>query len=190
MDILKIGFHYNIAGFDIQMGEMLVASAILILLGYMNIINVQKAAFVQTILSTLLVVCVFTLSVAALVSSKARGINMEPVWEFDKSVAIAVDARTARVLGSFAHTGTAGILSAILVAFVIALLAYVGFCAIPQSTKEFSFKKVSFIVINAIVFGCFVYTSNNTVAAAALGACDGRIVGSTCDSGRASPFFW
>ena len=35
-------------------------------------------------LSTLLVVCVFTLFVAALVSSKAKGVNMEPVWGFDK----------------------------------------------------------------------------------------------------------
>ena len=59
-DILKFGFHYTIAGFDIYMGEMLLAGFILILFGYLNIIGVQKAAFVQTILSTLLVVCIYT----------------------------------------------------------------------------------------------------------------------------------
>ena len=168
-DILKFGFHYTIAGFDIYMGEMLLASAILILFGYLNIIGVEKAAIVQTILSTLLVVCVFTLFVAALVSSKAKGVNMEPIWGFDKKAAMAANATTANI-NEFAHAGTAGILSAILATFAIAPWAYVGFDAIPQAAEEFnfSFKKVSFIMIIAIVFGCFVYVSNNTVAAAAL----------------------
>ena len=40
-DILKFGFHYNIAGFDIYMGEMLLAMAILILFGWLNIIGVR-----------------------------------------------------------------------------------------------------------------------------------------------------
>ncbi len=168
-DILKFGFHYTIAEFDIYMGEMLLAAAILILFGYLNIIGVQKAAFVQTILSSLLVICVFTLFIAALVSSKAKGINMEPIWGFDKAEAIVAEATTKNIDG-FAHAGTAGILSAILATFAIAPWAYVGFDAIPQAAEEFnfSFKKVSFIMIIAIVFGCFVYTSNNTVAAAAL----------------------
>ena len=168
-DILKFGFHYTIAGFDIYMGEMLLAMFILILFGYLNIIGVQKAAFVQTILSSLLVVCVFTLFVAGLVSSKAKGINMEPIWGFDKSAAIAAGATTSEI-SQYAHSGTAGILGAILATFDIAPWAYVGFDAIPQAAEEFnfSFKKVSYIMIVAIVFGCFVYTSNNTVAAAAL----------------------
>lgn len=168
-DILKFGFHYTIAGFDIYMGEMLLAMLILILFGYLNIIGVQKAAFIQTILSTLLVVCVFTLFVAGLFSSKAKGINMQPVWGFDKAAAMAANATTAEI-SQYAHSGTAGILSAILATFAIAPWAYVGFDAIPQAAEEFnfSFKKVSYIMIVAIVFGCFVYTSNNTVAAAAL----------------------
>ena len=168
-DILKFGFHYSIAGFDIYLGEILLASFILILFGVLNILGVKKAAFVQTVLSSLLVVCVFTLFIAALVSSKAKGINMEPVWGFDKAAAIAANATTENI-DQFAHAGTAGILSAILATFAIAPWAYVGFDAIPQAAEEFnfSFKKVSFIMVIAIVFGCFVYTSNNTVAAAAL----------------------
>ena len=176
-DILKFGFHYNIAGFDIYMGEMLLAAAILILFGYLNIIGVKKAAFVQTVLSTLLVVCVFTLFVAALVSSKAKGVNMEPVWGFDKNAAMAAQATTENI-SEFAHAGTAGVLSAILATFAIAPWAYVGFDAIPQAAEEFnfSFRKVSFIMIIAIVFGCFVYVSNNTVAAAALANWPDRVM--------------
>ena len=168
-DILKWGFHYAVAGFDIYLGEILLAMAILLLFGYLNIIGVRKAAIVQTVLSSLLILCVFTLFLAALFSSKAKGINMEPIWGFDKSAAIAAGA-TAENIGRFAHTGTSGVLSAILATFAIAPWAYVGFDAIPQAAEEFnfSFKKVSLIMVVAIVFGCFVYTSNNTVAAAAL----------------------
>ena len=168
-DILKFGFHYTIAGFQIYMGEMLLAMSILILFGYLNIIGVKKAGFVQTVLSSLLVISVFTLCIAGLVSAKANGINMEPVWGFDKSTAMTAKATTAEI-SRYAHTGTSGILSAILATFAIAPWAYVGFDAIPQAAEEFnfSFKKVSLIMIVAIVFGCFVYTSNNTVAAAAL----------------------
>lgn len=176
-DILKFGFHYSIAGFDIYLGEILLASFILLLFGFLNIIGVQKAAIVQTILSSLLVVCVFTLFVSALVSSKAQGVNMQPVWGFDKSAAIAANATTENI-NEFAHAGTAGILSAILATFAIAPWAYVGFDAIPQAAEEFkfSFKKVTFIMIIAIVFGCFVYTSNNTVAAAALANWPDRVM--------------
>lgn len=176
-DILKFGFHYQIAGFDVWMGEMLLAMAILILFGYLNIIGVQKAAIVQTILSVLLVVCVFTLAVAGIISSKASGINMQPVWGFDKSAAIAAGATTENI-SDFAHVGTAGVISAILATFAIAPWAYVGFDAIPQAAEEFnfSFRKVSFIMVIAIAFGCFVYTSNNTVAAAALANWPDRVM--------------
>lgn len=168
-DILKFGFHYSIAGFDIYMGEMLLAMAILILFGWLNIIGVKKAGFVQTVLSILLVVCVFTLFIAALISSKAKAVNMEPVWGFDKASALESGADISEI-AVWAHKGTGGILGSILATFAIAPWAYVGFDAIPQAAEEFnfSFKKVSFIMIVAIVFGCFVYTSNNTVAAAAL----------------------
>ena len=168
-DILKFGFHYNIAGFDIYMGEMLLSMAVLIFFGWLNMIGVRKAGIVQTILSSLLVTCVFVLFLSAVFSAKAKGVNMRPIWGFDKAAAKAAGAVTANI-SQYAHTGTAGVLSAILATFAIAPWAYVGFDAIPQAAEEFnfSFKKVSFIMMIAIVFGCFVYVSNNAVAAAAL----------------------
>ena len=167
--ILNFGFHYTLAGTDIYLGQMLPAMCILILFGWLNIIGVKKAGFVQTILASLLVLCVFVLFISALFSAKAKNINMAPIWGFDKTAAMAANATTSEI-GEFAHKGTSGILSAILATFAIAPWAYVGFDAIPQAAEEFnfSFKKVSFIMMIAIVFGCFVYTSNNTVAAAAL----------------------
>lgn len=168
-DILKFGFHYTIAGFDIYFGEMLLATAILLIFAVVNLMGVKKAAIVQTILSSLLVVSVFTLAISALFSSKTQGVNMEPIWGFDKTAAMAAGATTENI-SDFAKGGTAGILSAILATFAIAPWAFVGFDTIPQAAEEFkfSYKKVIGIMVIAIFFGCFVYTANNTVAAAAL----------------------
>ena len=168
-DILKFGFHYEIAGFEVYFGEMLLAMGILILFGILNILGVKKAGFIQTVLSVTLAVCAFTLCISGLISAKAQGINMEPVWGFDKSAAMAAGATTESIDG-FAHVGTQGILSAILATFAIAPWAFVGFDTIPQAAEEFKFsnKKVMGIMSVAIAFGCFVYISNNTVAAAAL----------------------
>ena len=168
-DILKFGFHYQIAGFDVWLGEMILSMGILILFGILNILGVKKAGFVQTVLASLLAICAFTLFISGLVSAKAKGINMEPIWGFDKASAIAASATTASI-NEFAHQGTADIISAILATFAIAPWAFVGFDTIPQAAEEFkfSYKKVMLIMVVAIIFGCFVYTSNNTVAAAAL----------------------
>ena len=167
--MIKWGFHYEIAGFEVWLGEMILAMGILILFGILNILGVEKAGFVQTVLAALLAVCAFTLCVTGLVSAKAKGINMAPIWGFDKSAAIAANATTANI-SDFAHTGTGGIISAILATFAIAPWAFVGFDTIPQAAEEFKFSygKVMSIMVIAIAFGCFVYTSNNTVAAAAL----------------------
>ena len=168
-DILKFGWHYQIADFDVWMGETIFAAAILILFGVLNILGVKKAGYIQTVLAVLLATCAVTLCVAGLISSKANGIHMEPVWGFDRLAASSAGATTANI-GDFAHSGTAGILSAILATFAIAPWAFVGFDTIPQAAEEFkfSFKKVMGIMVLAIGFGAFVYISNNTVAAAAL----------------------
>lgn len=166
-NILKFGFHYNIAGFDVYMGEMLFAMAILILFGYLNILGVKKAGFIQTILSSLLILSVLVLTISALTSDKASLLKGYPIWGFDKNAMLAANSINAN---EFAHAGTSGIISAILATFAIAPWAYVGFDTIPQAAEEFnfSFKKVTTIMIIAIVFGCFVYTANNTVAACCL----------------------
>ena len=170
-DILKFGFHYQIAGFDVWMGEMFFAMAILVIFGTLNIIGVKKAGIVQTVLACLLAVSVVTLTVSALVSSKASVANMAPWWGFAKSDAVAAYTNgTFTSIDEFAHGGSLGITSAILATFAIAPWAYVGFDTIPQAAEEFkfSYKKVSLIMMVAIMFGCFVYTANNTIAAAAL----------------------
>lgn len=168
-DILKWGFSYSIAGFKVWFGEMLFAMSILIIFGILNILGVKKAGFIQTILSSMLAGCVFILTITAIFSDKATLLNMEPMWGFDRAAALAAQA-TGESIDAFAHVGRQGVLSAILATFAIAPWAFVGFETIPQAAEEFKFpyKKVMLIMTVAIIFGCFVYTANNTIAAAAV----------------------
>ena len=170
-DILKFGFHYQIAGFDVWMGEVLLASGILILFGTLNILGVKKAGIVQTVLASLLVLSVATLTISALFSSTVKIDNMPPWWGFDKSAAVEAATNGAyHSIDEFSHGGTMGIMSAILATFAIAPWAFVGFDTIPQAAEEFkfSYKKVTGIMVIAIFFCCFVYIANNTIPAAAL----------------------
>ena len=169
VDILKFGFHYSIAGFEIYFGEMIFSMAILILFAVLNMLGVKKAGIIQTVLSSLLVVSVFILTISAIVSGKANEVNMAPVWGFDKNAAILAGVSGDEIF-EFANEGKTGIISAILATFAIAPWAYVGFDTIPQAAEEFkfSYRKVILIMVIAIAFGCFVYTANNTVAAATL----------------------
>ena len=168
-DLLKWGFSYSIAGFKVWFGEMIFAMSILILFGILNILGVKKAGFIQTILSSMLAGCVFILTITAIFSDKASALNMEPMWGFNRAAALAAQA-TGEGIDAFAHVGRQGILSAILATFAIAPWAFVGFETIPQAAEEFKFpyKKVMLIMTVAITFGCFVYTANNTIAAAAV----------------------
>ncbi len=163
--ILKWGFHYSIAGFEVWLGEILLASFILILFAYLNIIGVKKAGYVQTVLTVLLVLSVFTLFISALVSPYATIENAFPIWGFDKQGAVNAGGYTPEF-----DVKNSGIAGSILATFAIAPWAFVGFDTIPQAAEEFKFshKKVILIMIIAIAFGCFVYVANNTIAAVAL----------------------
>ncbi len=168
-DILKFGFSYSIAGFEVHLGEILLASGILILFAGLNMIGVKKAGYVSTVLAVLLVGSVLVLAISALLSPKTSFENMAPIWGYDKNV--PANASTAQIIEKFAkENNTTSIMSSILATFAIAPWAFVGFDTIPQAAEEFkfSYKKVSFIMIIAIIFGGFVYVSNNTIAAAAL----------------------
>lgn len=171
------GIGYDIAGSHVSIGGIVIAVAILILFGFLNIIGVKKAGFVQTVLAVLLATSAITLCIACIISAKSNGINMQPVWGFDKAAAIAAEATTENI-SDFAHVGKQGIFSAILATFAIAPWAFVGFDTIPQAAEEFNFsyKKVMGIMALAIVFGCFVYTSNNTVAAATIANWPDRVM--------------
>lgn len=114
-------------------------------------------------LAVLLALSAFTLCISAVISSKANSVNLSPVWGFDKSKLLEMGAYMEAM-------ANINVLSSILATFVIAPWVFVGFDTIPQAAEEFkfSYKKVIGVMVIAILFGCFVYVSNNTVAAAAI----------------------
>ena len=106
MDILKWGFHYQVAGFDVWAGEMVLAMGILIAFGILNIWGVEKAGIIQTILAVLLGGSVLILTVAAWLGTEATVSNMEPLWGFDKAAAAAALAEgNYTSAAAFAHEG-------------------------------------------------------------------------------------
>ena len=169
-NIFNSVYLYTIAENDVYLGHVLLASGILILFGFLNIWGVKKAAVVQIILSSMLVLAVVTLVCAALISSEANLANTAPVWGFDRAAAAEAGLNAEQIRQANESVSTSGVLSAILATFAIAPWAFVGFDTIPQAAEEFkfSYKKVIGIMVLAILFGAFVYISNNTVAAAAV----------------------
>lgn len=157
------GIGYNVAGSNVSIGGIVIAVSILVLFAILNILGVKKAGFVQTILAGLLVTSAVTLCVAGIISAVNNGVHFEPLWGFDKSAVQAAGSYN----DSMAKTN---VMASILATFAIAPWAFVGFDTIPQASEEFKFpfKKVIFIMVIAIIFGCFVYVSNNTVGAIAL----------------------
>lgn len=159
--VLRFGFHYNIAGFDIYAGEMLFAMMILILLGLFSIKGVRVAGAIQTVLAGCLALSVIILTVSAVNSPATSAENLSPLWGFDRVQASP---------GYVPHEGGLKIAGSILAMLAIAPWAFVGFDTVPQAAEEFKFpvRKVNVIMIVAIMFGCFVYVANNTITAAAL----------------------
>ncbi len=154
---LRFGFSYTIADKTIYLGEILLACGVLILFAVINMLGTKKAGVVQTILAVLLGTTVVILVIATIASPVTNWDNIGPLWGYVKLPSGDLEAKY----------GATGIMSAILATLAIAPWAFVGFETIPQAAEEFkfSFKKVIFIMIIAILFGTFVYIGNNTITA-------------------------
>ena len=153
---LHFGFSYEIAGNTIYLGEILVACGVLILFAVINMLGTKKAGIVQTVLAGLLALTVIILVIATIASPLTNWDNIGPLWGYFK-----------KPEGYEPKVGFSGVMSAILATLAIAPWAFVGFETIPQAAEEFkfSFKKVIFIMVIAIIFGTFVYIANNTITA-------------------------
>lgn len=150
---------YTIADNPIYLGEVLVSCGVLILFAVINMLGTKKAGIIQTILAVMLGGTVLVLVIAAIFSPATNWSNIGPIWGYFKMPELPA--------GYESKVGFAGVMSAILATLAIAPWAFVGFETIPQAAEEFkfSFKKVIFIMVIAILFGTFVYIANNTITA-------------------------
>lgn len=84
-NIFQVGFHYTVAGYDIYLGEILLALVALIGIAIMSIKGVKFAGVFQTALVFALVGGVLIVTIAALISDKASFANLSPAF-YENSV--------------------------------------------------------------------------------------------------------
>ena len=144
-NIFQVGFHYNVAGYDIYFGEIFLAVVALLLFAFLSIRGVEFAGIFQTGLVFALIGGVLIITIAALVNPDVSLTNLSPGF-YPGNVPIA------------------GILAVV----AVAPWAFVGFDTIPQAAEEFKFspKKTKTLMIMSILFGAAVYVILNTVTAA------------------------
>ena len=152
--VFQFGRLYQVAGYDIWLGEVLLSSAVLVLISWLSVRGIRKSGVVQSIMAFSLGTAFLIIVVSAIFSPITHWSNLSPLW-----------GPSAGVGSMFSKPALCGILAIV----AVAPWAYVGFETIPQAAEEFNFSigKVNLIMIVAIVFGCLVYTCNNLVTAAA-----------------------
>ena len=143
-NVFQIGFHYQVAGYEIYFGEILLAVVALILFAVLSIRGVKFSGTFQTLLVFSLILGVLVVAVAAMTSHQASYRNLSPAFYPGSSK-------------------PAGVLAVV----AVAPWAFVGFDTIPQAAEEFQFspKKTKVIMTISIVFGALIYVVLNTVTA-------------------------
>ncbi len=152
--VFQFGRLYQIAGYDIWAGEILLSLTVLSIITFLSVKGVRKSGIFQTIMAFGLATAFVIIVVSAIFSPVTSWSNLAPFWG-------------AEVSG--AALSSSQIWHGILAIVAVAPWAYVGFETIPQAVEEFNFsiRKVNGIMIGAIAFGCAVYSCNNLVTAAA-----------------------
>lgn len=140
--IVQQGLLYEIAGWDVYAGEVVLASSAIIIMALINIRGIKQAAWMQTAIALTLVGCIFV--VTFLVFSIADWSNLAPGFP---------DGRR----------WWKGVFSIV----AMAPWAFIGFDCIPQSAEEYNFshKKSTSIMITAILMAAVLYIAICAVTA-------------------------
>ena len=146
-NIFQIGFHYEVAGYDIYFGEILLAITALILFAVLSMRGVKFAGVFQTGLVFALIGGVLIVVIAAILSGRLDAGHLAPAFHPDKESIAGIAAVVA-----------------------VAPWAFVGFDTVPQAAEEFNFspQKTKIIMIISVIFGAVVYVALNTVTAAVI----------------------
>lgn len=144
--ILQVGYLYSIAGWEVYLGEIILASIVLIVFAYTNIRGMKISGKLQTIMAIMIVATIFILTTFAVLSNKTELNNLKPLFSTE-------------------NTKLGGILSIV----AIAPWIFVGFDSIPQAAEEFNFppRKALKIMIGSLLIGSILYIAMSTVTAMA-----------------------
>jgi amino acid transporter len=143
--IVQHGLLYQIAGWDVYAGEVILASAAIVIMAIVNIRGIKQAAWLQTAISLLLIGCIFI--VTFLIMGSSDWSNLAPGFP---------DGRRW-------WTGVFSIVA-------MAPWAFIGFDCIPQSAEEYNFshRKSTTIMVSAVLVAAVMYIAICAVTAVGL----------------------
>lgn len=141
--IIQKGFMYEVAGWDVYLGEVIVASAFIIIMGFLNMRGIKQAAWTQTAIALTLVGGIFILF-ALTCFEGVEWSNLKPGFPNENNWWKSIFSIVA-----------------------MAPWAYIGFDCIPQSAEEYNFshQKSKRIMILSIVMAAILYIIINTITA-------------------------
>lgn len=130
------GYLYTIAGFDVYVGELVLASAAIIIVGYFQQRGVSQTGKLQFLMTAILVTAVVLIGGDTLLSPEASIENMKPPFPTEGSAVAAVLSMVA-----------------------IAPWLYVGWGTLPQAAEEFDFSPshAKVLMTAAITAGALMY---------------------------------
>ncbi len=134
--IVNQGYLYTVAGYDVYIVQILVASAALVAFAFLNIKGASFSGRSQFIFSMILIGGIVLLGTGAIVSSGPSLGNTLPAFEPSQSA-----------------------IASILTILALAPFAYVGFDNIPQAAEEFNFesKKAFGLIIWSLLAAGLAY---------------------------------
>lgn len=140
--IIQQGLLYEIAGWEVYAGEVILASSAIVLMALLNIRGIKQAAWMQTAIALTLVGCI--LVITFLVFCISDWSNLAPGFP---------DGRR----------WWKGVFSIV----AMAPWAFIGFDCIPQSAEEYNFshRKSTFIMISAVLVAAILYIAVCAVTA-------------------------
>ncbi len=135
-DIFSQYYLYTIAGWDVHLADVVVASVAILFFGYMNYRGADVVGQFQLLMVVILVGSVFLLAGGAVISPGATFSNWQPLF-------------------APGNSAIAGILAIV----AISPWLFVGFDTIPQAAEEFNFspKQGRNLIFLAIFFGAIMY---------------------------------
>lgn len=135
-EIAEIGFLYSLAGWDVFLGEVALASAALLLVAYLNIRGATISGRMQFIFVLVMITGVVLMAAGMLFHPDTSFSNLQPAFNPEIPAWSAVIAIVA-----------------------IAPWAFVGFDNIPQTAEEFNFppKKAFMLIIFSLIGAGLIY---------------------------------
>ena len=135
-EVFARGYLYTVAGFDVFVGEVFLAVAVIIVIGIFHYRGVQGVGNLQVVLTGVLVGGVLVIGLGTPLTGQASVTNWQPLFASDRSPVAAVLAIVA-----------------------ISPWLYVGFDTLPQAAEEFDFPppRGRQLMVWAILAGAVMY---------------------------------